>query len=137
MVSERQPESAVSILLVEDDPAAGDLISRMIAMAFPDAVIYSAEDGLAGLELFKKHSPRIVLTDIGMPGKSGIELAREIRSMGQGTRLIVLTAYSDKPLVQLCREIGVEAYLLKPLNLEKLMAAIQGCLEQIAAEGGA
>jgi len=130
----KKSKTAVSILIVEDDPAASALTSRIIAMQYPDAAIYSAADGLTGLELFQRHAPRIVITDIGMPLKSGIELAREIRLLGPGTKLIMLTAYSDELFVQLCKEIGIQAYLLKPLNLEKLLTAIAACLEEIAAE---
>ncbi len=118
----------ISMLIVEDDQVAGDLIARMLAMVFPDAAIYRAADGVSGKELFKEHLPPIVITDVSMPRKDGIEMAREMKSLRPETKIIVLTAYSDAAFLEQFKEIGFHAYLYKPLDLEKLLAALEGCL---------
>lgn len=116
-----------SLLIVEDDRSACDIIARMVGLRYPDCTIYTADNGLKGLELFKKHSPDIVLTDVNMPVMDGVELAREIRSIKAKATYIVLTAYSSKIIFEKFKDIGVCAYLLKPIDFEELFAAIEKC----------
>lgn len=123
-----------SILVAEDDPAAREISARMIAMQFPEAAVYSARDGAAGLELFKKHAPQIVVTDISMPVKNGIEMAKEIKSLQARTRFIVLTAHSDRSFLDEFGKIGFRAYLMKPIDLDLLMRAIEECLAELGPE---
>ena len=129
----RQSKIAVSILIVEDDQETRAIISRVIAMRFPDAAIYLAENGIMGEEVFKKHTPEIVITDISMPLKNGIEMAREIKSIkAADTKIIVVTAHDDKINLAQFKEIGVHTYLFKPLNLDELMLAVGECIEEIS-----
>lgn len=121
----------ICMLIVEDDRAASDLIRRMIAMQFPELVIYEAEDGVVGEELFHRHAPDIVITDVAMPYKDGIEMAIAIKSSRPGTRLIITSAYNDLFFLEKFKEIGIHCYLLKPLDLSELMTALQECLEEI------
>lgn len=123
----------ISILIVEDDRAASDLIRRMIAMQFPELLIYEAEDGLVGEELFHRYAPDIVITDVAMPYKDGIEMAKAVKSSRPGTRLIIISAYNDLFFLEKFKEIGIHRYLLKPLDLNELMTALQECLEEILA----
>lgn len=116
-----------SLLIVEDDKAASKIIANMIGMEFPDCTVYLADNGILGLELFKEYAPDIVITDVNMPVMDGVELARAIRSINAEATYIVLTAYSDKTVFEKFREIGVCAYLLKPINFSELFAAIERC----------
>jgi two-component system response regulator VanR len=127
----KQPKAAISILIVEDDQSALAVIGRMVATIFPDTVIYLAENGVMGEELFKKHTPEIVITDINMPLKDGIEMARGIKSINSDTKFIVLTAYNDKINSALFEKIGIHNYLFKPIELDKLIIAIKKCIEEI------
>ena len=124
-----RPKKAVSILIVEDDKMASDISSRLIAMQFPSMTVYAAENGIEGIELFKRHAPEIVITDIGLPLLNGLEMAREIKSISPGTKFIVLTAYNEEAFMEGFTELGIEEYLLKPINLEQLMEAINKCVE--------
>jgi DNA-binding NarL/FixJ family response regulator len=127
----QKTKPAVSLLVVEDEPSALALICRMIAMRFPEAVVHSAENGVMGEELFEKHTPKIVITDINMPLKNGIEMMEGINAIKPGTKFIVLTAHRDRiDTVQLA-EIGSHICLFKPIQLDRLFAAIEKCLEEI------
>jgi len=116
------------MLVAEDDQAAREALCLMIRMKFPEAAIYSAEDGGMGLELFRKHTPDIVITDVNMPVKNGIEMAGDIKSLKADTRFIVLTAYNEKIFFEKFSEIGFSAYILKPVEFKKLFAAIEKCV---------
>lgn len=125
----------VSLLIVEDDQAAGRVIVRMVAMEFPDCTIYSAENGLQGLELFKQFSPDIVIADVNMPVMDGIQMVREIRSVSAGATCIMVTAYSDQDVLDTFKDLGVCAYLLKPLDFKDLFASIKKCSADIRLQG--
>ena len=83
------------------------------------------------MDLFKEHAPEIVITDINMPVMDGIEMAAEIKSIKADTRFIVMTAYSDKAYFEKFSEIGFSEYLLKPIQLSTLFAAIEKCFDEI------
>jgi len=117
-----------SILVVEDDHVAIDILGLMIKKKFPDFEIHTAENGLKGLELFKRYRPDIVLTDINMPEMNGMDMAAEIRSMDPDTKFIVLTAYNDLAFFEKFKEIGFVAYILKPIEFKKLFVAIEKCI---------
>lgn len=117
----------LSLLIVEDDKMALNIIVRMVANEFPYCTIHSAENGIMALELYQELTPDLIITDINMPWMGGIEMAREIRSIDVNARFIVMTAYSDKDLLEKFQEVGFCVYLLKPLNFEELFAAIEKC----------
>lgn len=127
-----QPTGAISILVAEDDKIIRTLFHAIIQKKFPDVAVYLAEDGRAGVELFNKHAPQIIITDINMPGMNGIQMAREIRSIEPATRIIVVSAYDEAEFCKAFDEIGVDDYLVKPIALEKLVAAIERCIAQVA-----
>jgi len=116
-----------SLLIVEDDKEARDIIAGMVGLEFPDCAIFTANNGIEGLELFKQYTPDIVLTDVNLPVMDGVQLAREIRTINGNATYIVLTAYSDQTIFDKFKDIGVCAYLLKPIDFDELFAAIEKC----------
>ena len=124
---QQQPKTKVSILIVEDNRAANKIIGRMVAKEFPDAIVYSADNGATGVELFIEHAPDVVLTDISMPEMNGFDMVNEIQSLKADTKFIVFTAHDEGDFLPQFKGIGVNTYLLKPLDLGELMVAIKEC----------
>lgn len=122
-----QSHPSFSVLIVEDDKASRDIMVRMVDLKFPRCTIYAAENGKRGLELFKAHSPEMVITDINMPVMDGIEMAREIRLINANAIYIVLTAYGNQSFFDEFKEIGCCAYLMKPIDFKELFAMIEKC----------
>jgi YesN/AraC family two-component response regulator len=122
------------MLIVEDEKVIREVIDVMISRRFPDAAIFIAENGKAGLELFIQNTPEIVITDIQMPVMDGIRMAVEIKSIQSDTRFIVLTAYSNTGYYEKFNEIGFHDFLPKPIEFDKLFAAIESCIEEITME---
>ena len=116
-----------SLLIVEDEKDARDIVANMVGLEFPDCTIFTANNGVEGLELFKQHTPDIVITDVNLPVMDGVELAREIRAINGNATYIVLTAYTDQTVFDKFEDIGVCAYLLKPIDFDELFAAIEKC----------
>jgi hypothetical protein len=128
-------KSAPSLLIVEDDKVICEMLALVIQRKYRDVTIYLAENGKIGVELFKEHRPEIVITDINMPVMDGIEMAAEIKAIQADARFIVMTAYSDKAYFEKFSEIGFFAYLLKPIMLPTLFAAIEKCFDEIRGTG--
>ena len=122
---------AVSLLVVDDDGVTREVIELMLARKFPENNIYLADSGRKGVELFKKHAPAIVVTDIQMPGMDGIEMAGAIKAIKADTKFIALTAYGSTNYHDEFVKIGCHDFLLKPIEFDKLFAAIENCIAEI------
>ena len=127
--------SVPSILIAEDDRVICEMLATVIQRKYREVTIYCAENGRIGLDLFKEHAPEIVITDINMPVMDGIEMATEIKALQTDAHFIVMTAYSDKAYFEKFSEIGFCEYLLKPIMLPTLFAAIDKCLDEIRGTG--
>jgi len=88
-------------------------------------IVGEAENGMEAVELTKRLSPEVLLIDVAMPRLSGIEAAGQVRSFGLGTRVVILTMYSDETLVVQALNNGVSGYVLKTSLTEELLLAIR------------
>jgi YesN/AraC family two-component response regulator len=127
---------ACSLLYVEDDPEARDLVNRAIALKFRNIRLLTAENGAVGLELYEEHRPEIVLTDIKMPVMDGMTMAAEIRGRHPDTVIAVISAYCDTQQYQAdAVEIGIIHCVSKPVDYRALFATIEKCLSEVKMEG--
>ncbi len=124
-------DADILILYVEDDPEAREMVSRVLARKIRTLRLYTAENGAAGLALFKEHRPDIVVTDINMPVMDGIRMGEEIKALDPDALIIAVTAYSDTRSLLNAIEIGINNYVLKPIDYDKLFAAIDKCIETV------
>lgn len=124
------PKPRLSILIVEDEAITLESLVVIVAKKYPEAVVYKALNGRAGLELFHNHTPEIVITDINMPKLSGSQMAAQIRETRAETKLIAITG----DLAQLSAGIAAgdgcqfDHYIGKPLDFMDLFEAIDKCL---------
>jgi two-component system, cell cycle sensor histidine kinase and response regulator CckA len=125
---------AISLLYVEDDPVTRETICTVLAKKFPAMSIHTAENGEAGLALFREHRPDIVLTDISMPVMDGIQMARSIRCLNPASNIIVATAISDTHHLLEAIQIGISRYVLKPIDFSMLFEALYDCIFRISME---
>lgn len=128
--------TSLSILLVEDDVAAREILASVLSLRFPRLTIHVADNGKTGLECFERHTPAVVITDVNMPVMDGLRMARAIKAIMGGIKLVVLTAFSDKTILETSAMagIGIDHYILKPLDYEKLFAVIEQCLAEVATD---
>jgi YesN/AraC family two-component response regulator len=109
----------LNLLYVEDDETVNMIFSLIFKKYAKN--IYSAFNGEEGLELFKNNHIDIVISDIQMPKMNGIEMAKEIRKINDTTSIIFTTAFGDSEYLKEAIEIGVDAYILKPIDKEKIL----------------
>jgi response regulator NasT len=110
------------ILIAEDDPLVAVTLSDQLAELGHD-VIAVASDGEEAVTMARQDRPDIAILDIKMPNRDGISAAEEI-SREFDLPILMLTAYSERPLVMRAAEAGALAYLLKPVAAEELSASL-------------
>jgi response regulator NasT len=111
--------------LVDDDPVVlNSLGSGLIAHGYE---VETCKNGKLALEANRKNAPDLIVLDFNMPGLSGIET---IDAMGKERNcpVIILTAYSDINIVKAAVGAGVSAYLVKPVEAERLAPSIEAAL---------
>lgn len=134
MDTESEPVRAISILVVEDEAITLLFLVTTLAKKYPLATIYQALNGRTGLELFQKHTPDIVSTDINMPELSGLQMADKIRAIKPDTKFIFLTGDTGKISSKVSDGTWFEnnLYIEKPVDFLQLFAAIEQCIGEIA-----
>lgn len=121
------------ILVVDDDDALREMVGLVLNAAGYHTVF--AADGLSAVEVFKSEEPDLVLLDIMLPGQSGIEVCKQIRSLS-GTPIVMLTAKGETEDVVHGLEAGADDYVVKPHNGAELLARIKARLRPVAEDGG-
>ena len=121
------------ILVVDDDDALREMVGLVLNAAGYNTVF--AADGLSAVEVFKSEEPDLVLLDIMLPGQSGIEVCKQIRSLS-GTPIVMLTAKGETEDVVHGLEAGADDYVVKPHNGAELLARIKARLRPVAEDGG-
>ena len=110
------------VLFVEDEEKLSKLLKNAIGDNFFKFSI--AHDGEEGLALFKKIVPDIVITDINMPKKSGLEMAKEIKEIDSSVPIIILSAFSETEKLLKAIDVGVIKYFIKPFDPDELLEYI-------------
>jgi len=119
----------LTVLYVEDETVVLFSVTEMLRRKVEN--VLSAIDGNEGFELFKKHSPDVVITDINMPGMNGLQMARKIKQHNPDIHIYLLSAYPQPDYLLEAFDIGVEGFLKKPLDKEKLFSILEEISERI------
>jgi DNA-binding NtrC family response regulator len=112
----------LKILYVEDEPKLRERISIVLSMRFEHVI--SAVNGKEALDLFSRERPDIVVSDIKMPIMDGLEMTRRIRDIAPETPVILGTAFTETEYLLNAIELGVSAYVRKPIDCRKLVEII-------------
>jgi two-component system response regulator len=125
-------QDPVDILLVEDNALDAELTQRELKKYHLANNLVHLKDGEEALEfLFANGSidslPRLILLDIQMPKVSGIEVLQQIRShaLTRTTPVVILTSSKEDPDIRSCYDLGVNSYIVKPVNFERFTEAIR------------
>ena len=108
-----------TLLYVEDHQDTLDIYLKRLEGVFKK--VYPARTGEEGLELFKRYHPDFILTDIKMPGLSGIEMAKAIRKIDPHKKIVFLTAYTPTNYLLEAIDLQPIKYLLKPIEPKALI----------------
>ena len=111
----------IRILVAEDETIIRlDLVEMLTEAGYE--VIAQAENGAVAVELARQHNPDLAILDVKMPEMDGITAAEQIISIAP---VLMLTAFSQRELVERARDAGVMAYVVKPFSINDLVPAIE------------
>ncbi|EOG2711158.1 butyrate response regulator transcription factor BumR [Campylobacter jejuni] len=110
------------ILVVKDEVKARESMINILSERFSKVI--GAQNGDEGLKKFKKFKPDLVITDIAMPIMDGLDMAREIKEISDDVPIVVLSAYSEKERLLRSIDIGIDKYLIKPVDIEELFKVL-------------
>jgi DNA-binding NarL/FixJ family response regulator len=115
----------IRVLVADDHALMRAGIEQALAGLDDVDLVGSAETGIDAVALADEHSPDVVLMDLRMPGLDGVEAIRRISTAQPRTRVVVLTAFSDRPLILEALDAGAAGYLLKDARPDELLAGIR------------
>ena len=115
----------IKVLIIDDDVLITGLLTKMMEFAGFEA--YAENSGLAGVEAVRRLNPDVVVLDLMMPGMSGWDVCKEIRTFSQ-VPVLVLSAVTDSQLVMQSLENGANGYLVKPVPEKVLVSHIRELL---------
>jgi len=122
-------KSEYSLLYVEDDKAVRENYVNYLKRFYQ--IIYEASNAEDAYQIFKNKKPDILVIDINLPGKSGIEFLRDVRSFDHSVKAIMLTAMSDVETLMSASELKLTKYLVKPISRDELKDALGIAVQEI------
>jgi len=111
------------VLVVEDDHALGELFVQVLAERGHEVEL--ASDVPAAIECLTRHPFDVIVTDLRLPGASGLELLAWVQSRGMPIRVVVASAFATIELTRHARRLGAREVLSKPIEPEALVAAVE------------
>lgn len=122
------------ILVVDDDPAVRGALERALRLGGYE--VTAAENGPAALQSLQLSPPDAIILDLGLPGVDGLEVCRRLRSAGDDTPVLILTARDAVSDRVLGLDAGADDYLVKPFALAELEARLRALLRRRPAGTG-
>ena len=116
---------SVRVVIADDHPVVRSGIRDMLTAADGITVVGEAEDGAEALQLTRDEHPDVLLLDVEMPERSGVEVAQALQSESSTTRLLALSSYDDQEYVRGLLENGAAGYLTKENAPELIIEAVR------------
>ena len=120
--------SSFTVAVVEDDESVRT--SLTLNLQVEGFQVVTATNGEEGIELVKEKNPDIIILDVMMPKKDGLQTCKELRNSGNSTPLILLTARSAEVDKVLGLDLGADDYLAKPFSMMELIARVKALLRR-------
>ena len=114
----------LKVLLIDDNAEHLKGVKELISMESAYDVVAATTSANLGISLIKKYRPDVVLMDINMPEKDGLQTLQEIDALGIGAKVIALSGYDDADLIFRAMKLGAKGYILKTMASAQLIYAI-------------
>ncbi len=119
----------MKVLIIDDEKNI--LESVQMVLGYEKYQVQTAKDGLAGIELFKRITPDIVLLDVKMPGLDGIQVLQTIKELNPFAEVIMISGHSGIEEAVEASRLGAFDFLEKPLSRDRLLLAVRNAAEKI------
>ena len=124
----RQFQKKASVLLIDDNYEHVNGIKELLSLEGTFNVVSAATSVNVGLTLIKRHNPDIVILDMNMPERDGLQALQDIEALGLGTKVLVLSGYDDADLIFRAMKLGAKGYILKTMASAQLIYSIEEVL---------
>lgn len=115
----------IRVLLIDDNYEHLAGIREIISLEGQFEVVATSTSANLGISLIKKHTPDVVLMDINMPEKDGLQAIQEIEKLNLGVNIVALSGYDDADLIFRSMKLGAKGYVLKTMASAQLIYAIE------------
>jgi two-component system, response regulator YesN len=116
----------MKVMIADDEKWVRTMIKTIIPFEkLGMTLVCEASNGIEALELFRQYNPDIMLTDIMMPGLTGLDLIKEIRNFSSNIKIAVISGYSDFEYAKTAMKYGITDYLLKPVDENELFQVLE------------
>lgn len=119
------------ILVVDDDEATLQLVTKYFQRSMPNCETRQASNGLEGLALAQQWKPHVVFTDISMPNMDGLELLMRLHMELPQTQVVVFTGREDQETWSQALIHGVTDYIHKPLEMQELLLTCKRAIDRL------
>ena len=116
--------SKKTILIVDDHPLVREGLKSILKPATEYEVVGQAGNARDAIQMFKNLKPDLVLLDLSLPDKSGLELCREIRTISSSTRILIVSMHSKVDYIVKAFQAGATGYMTKESATERLLQGI-------------
>ena len=118
----------ITVLYCEDEDDLRNVTGEVIKQFTKE--VHLAQNGKIGFETFLKYQDDIdlIVTDVNMPELNGLEMARKIKEINPNIPIIVATAFSNSSYLLEAIELGIDKYVLKPIDIKKLFSVMKQSL---------
>jgi len=125
-----QTESA-RVLYVEDDPISAHIMQKFLSELFKEVLYYT--NGKEGLNSYKSNKEKIdlIITDISMPQMNGLDMVNEIKKIHPDVPVVIMSAHSDTDFFLKAIDLGVEFFLVKPLDISQVREVLFKVMDKI------
>lgn len=117
-------EEEMRIVIVEDEASTRQGLVSIIQNYTHHDIVGTASSGAEGLEMIRKEQPDVIISDIKMPGMNGLEMLQKVKDENLEMRVILLSGYSEFEFARKALQLQVIEYLLKPLQVNELLDAL-------------
>ena len=122
----------LTLLYAEDENGIRDTLTDVLELYVNNVI--TASNGEEALEYYHLYKPQILLLDICMPKKNGLDVLKEIRKTDLQTPVIIMTAHTEQKYLMSAVELYITKYLIKPFNKTNLLEALDECLKLMSKQ---
>lgn len=119
------------VLLIDDVSSIRHFVRLSVESLGADC--FEAQTALEGLALVSEKSPELVILDLGLPDRDGLDILSEIKSRKNPPKVIILSVRKDPAIIDRALNLGADAYLNKPFTMEMLFETMSECTKQLTS----
>ena len=119
---------STKVLVVDDDPAILRLVGAILQEAGFSVLV--AKDAREGIDHVVEHSPQLIILDLSLPGRSGLDLCRELRTWFKSP-ILILSGYGEEEVIVSALNLGADDYVTKPFRAGELLARVRALLRRV------